>query len=186
MRPVLLIVLLEVRSGRVFVIVPLSLSMALLLAEIPRARNAIIGALALWLCVLSGMAQTGIPALSKNDLAAINWAKANAPADAQFLVMPTNQWAMDAPAEWFPALAERSSVTTVQGAEWLPNGEFRRRVQRHDKLRKLKSWQAATATAQWPDFDWIWPPDNAPQWEPDANWHKVWARGNNAIWKRVK
>ena len=182
---VLWILLLEVRSGRVFIIVPLALSMALLLVDIPRARNGIIGALALWLCVLSGMAQAGIPALNRDDLAAIKWAKSNAPTDAQFLVIPTNQWAMDAPAEWFPALAERESVTTVQGAEWLPDNEFRRRVARHDELRKLKSWTAATATGL-PEFDWIWRPDKAPQWEPDASWRVVWARGDNAIWKRVK
>ncbi len=181
-----LILLLEVRSGRVFVIAPLALSVGLLLGELPRARNGIIAALALWLCVLSSIVQTGIPTLTQNDLAAMRWAKANAPANAQFLVMPTNQWAMDAPAEWFPALAERASISTVQGAEWLPDGEFRRRIERHSKLRKQKSWGAAMASPDLPAFDWVWRPDNAPQWKPDASWRRVWARGNNAIWKRIK
>jgi hypothetical protein len=33
-------------------------------------------------------------------------------------------WTIDKTAEWFPALAERVSVTTVQGSEWLPNDTF--------------------------------------------------------------
>ena len=183
---VLLIVLLEVRSGRVFVIAPLALGMGLLLAQVPRARGGIIAVLALWLFTLSSIAQTGIPAVTRDDLAAMRWARANAPAGARFLVVPVDHWAMDAPAEWFPALAQRSSVTTVQGAEWLPNHEFRQRAELHDKLRKRKSWTAATATANLPAFDWVWRPDKAPQWEPDAHWRKVWTRGNNAIWRRVK
>ena len=181
-----LILLLEVRSGRVFIIAPLALSVGLMLASVPRARTGVIAVLALWLCLLSSIVQTGIPALSENDLAAMRWAKTNAPDDARFLVIPSNQWGMDAPAEWFPALAERASVATVQGAEWLPGGEFRRRAQRHDKLRKLKSWNAAQDAPDTPSFDWVWRPDKAPKWELDDSWEKVWSRGDNAIWRRVE
>ncbi len=181
----LTILLLEVRSGRNFIIAPIALGVGILLANAPRARVIVMGLLTCWLCFLSLAVQSKRIGLTRSDLAAIEWAKANAPTDARFLVIPTNDWAMDDTAEWFPALAERASVMTVQGAEWLPDHEFRRRIERHEKLRKAQSWQAATA-AQLPPFDWVWRPDNAPQWEPDARWRKVWASGNNTIWKRVK
>ncbi len=181
----LAILLIEVRSGRIFIIAPLALGVGILLANAPRARFITMGLLTFWLCFLSVEVQLNLIGLTRGDLAAIDWAKTNAPADAKFLVIPTNDWAMDETAEWFPALANRASVTTVQGAEWLPDGEFRRRIERHEKLRGAQSWPAATATGL-PPFDWVWRPDNAPQWEPDARWRKVWSNGNNAIWKRVE
>lgn len=183
---VALILLLEVRSGRTFVIAPLALCFGLLLSQWPRARNGIVAAVAVWLCLLSGLFQSKLAALTQDDLAAMRWAKANAPADARFLVMPTNQWAADAPAEWFPALAQRASVSTVQGAEWLPDHEFRRRVELHNRLLATKTWQSVETSPNLPAFDWIWRPHNARPWQPDAQWRKVWARGDNAIWNRIK
>ena len=181
------ILLLEVRSGRTFVLAPLTLGAGVLLAQMPRARAPVVGVLAVWLCLLCVAVQRAMPGLSSNDLAAIAWAKENAPANARFLVLPGQQWAMDAPGEWFPALSERASVATVQGAEWLPGDEFRRRRTRHDALRKARAWQTVASVIARDDlkFDWIWRPDGAPPLAPGAGWHKEWSRGENAIWRRA-
>lgn len=66
---------------------------------------------------------------------AMKWAKANTPADSLFLVFSGTPWWQDASSEWFPVLAERTSLLTVQGAEWLPVNEFRLRWERYKSLQ---------------------------------------------------
>ena len=59
-------------------------------------------------------------ALKPDERAAMAWVAAGTPAQARFLVISDTFWAADRVAEWFPALTDRVSVTTVQGSEWLP------------------------------------------------------------------
>lgn len=183
-----LILLLDVRSARVFVVAPLALGAGILLAQSPRWRVPVMGVLTAWLCLLSVLVQLKMPGLTKDDLAGIAWAKRNTPTNARFLVLSGQQWAMDAPGEWFPALSERVAVLTVQGAEWLPDDEFGQRWKRHDAVRKAQSWrQIETLAARNKlEFDWIWRPDSAPSVEPDVNWKKQWSQGKSAIWRRVE
>jgi hypothetical protein len=47
------------------------------------------------------------------------WVAAHTPADATFAVVTGRDWYADEVSEWFPALAGRRSVATVQGYEWL-------------------------------------------------------------------
>jgi hypothetical protein len=47
------------------------------------------------------------------------WVAAHTPADATFAVVTGRSWYADEVSEWFPALAGRRSVGTVQGYEWL-------------------------------------------------------------------
>ena len=57
--------------------------------------------------------------------AAMQWAQANTPADSRFMVLTgSNDPFSDATAEWFPTLAQRSSVSTLQGREWLLGRDF--------------------------------------------------------------
>jgi hypothetical protein len=66
-------------------------------------------------------------ALSPGVRQAFAWVKANTAADSRFLVLTGNsagEFFCDAPVEWFPALTNRVSMTTIQGREWLPRGEF--------------------------------------------------------------
>jgi len=56
------------------------------------------------------------------DRAAMAWASSETPVAARFLVVTERDWTDNAVGEWFPALADRRSVTTVQGSEWLPGG----------------------------------------------------------------
>ena len=62
-------------------------------------------------------------ALTPPERAAMTWVAENTPADATFLVITERFWAGDRAAEWFPVLAQRRSVDTVQGTEWLPKSE---------------------------------------------------------------
>lgn len=65
--------------------------------------------------------------LSADTRAAFGWIKTNAPPGSRFLVLTGNTSAelfCDAPVEWFPALAERTSVSTIQGREWEPGNQF--------------------------------------------------------------
>jgi len=72
--------------------------------------------------------------LPEADREAMAWVKANTPADAVFLVMPATGIARADPAlEWFPALAERRSVLTIQGTEWL-SGKFSSTTDAYDDL----------------------------------------------------
>jgi hypothetical protein len=49
-------------------------------------------------------------------------------------VVSGEEWAIDRSAEWFPVLARRTSVATVQGLEWMPGGAFATAVQAYDGL----------------------------------------------------
>lgn len=62
-----------------------------------------------------------VPASTRD---AITWARANTPPQATFLVVSGRDWFDDATAEWFPTLALRQSVGTVQGYEWLGRDEW--------------------------------------------------------------
>ncbi len=53
------------------------------------------------------------------------WVRENTPTNGSFLILTGRADVMtDAVQEWFPALAERHSTTTLQGLEWTLGGEF--------------------------------------------------------------
>ncbi|MFN8638993.1 MAG: glycosyltransferase family 39 protein [Dehalococcoidia bacterium] len=69
--------------------------------------------------------------LSPADREAMAWVRAATPADSRFFVLsPASGWWSDMQGEWFPALTERQSVTTVQGHEWLRDQKFETVIQR--------------------------------------------------------
>lgn len=73
--------------------------------------------------------QPALRTLSTSELDAMDWIARNTPADATFLILdPNPDWFTSQFAEWFPALTSRVSLNTVQGAEWLPDDEFSRRM----------------------------------------------------------
>ena len=92
---------------------------------------AAIAAGALWFAILGALEdrrgdQRYLEALSNTDVEAMQWVDQRTPEDARFLVVSRNRWFADRDGEWFPVLAERESVNTVQGYEWV-DGEFVRR-----------------------------------------------------------
>lgn len=63
-------------------------------------------------------------ALNADERAAMRWIARHTPEGGTFLVMTAVPWQVDRYSEWFPILAARRSVATVQGYEWLPTGAF--------------------------------------------------------------
>ncbi len=63
--------------------------------------------------------------VSQGEQAAMTWVKENTPKESQFLILTGEIEAMcESSAEWFPALTERQSLTTLQGREWLIGKQF--------------------------------------------------------------
>ena len=55
----------------------------------------------------------------------MTWVSENTPTDGSFLILTGRADVMtDAVQEWFPALAERHSASTLQGLEWTLGREF--------------------------------------------------------------
>ena len=68
------------------------------------------------------LAKAVIPPESR---AAMEWVRQNAPADARFVVLSgAGDPFADSTAEWFPVVAGRASVNTLQGREWLLGSSF--------------------------------------------------------------
>ena len=66
--------------------------------------------------------------LSPDERAAMAWVAAETSPASRFLLVPDTGWETAETIEWFPVLANRVSVDTVQGSEWLPGGVFSRKV----------------------------------------------------------
>ena len=72
------------------------------------------------------------------------------PAEARVVVVSGRPWFEDATAEWFPYLADRVSVATVQGYEWLGSAAWQRQVDlaadlatgANDTVGALEEWAA--------------------------------------------
>ena len=75
-----------------------------------------------------------LASLDRGDRTAMQWVATSTPPQSQVLVISGAAWANDRIAEWFPVLAQRHSVATVQGSEWLPKGEFTRRYDASEAL----------------------------------------------------
>jgi hypothetical protein len=74
---------------------------------------------------LAAVLSTGaLVGLSPSERSAMAWVQANTPASSRFVVVTGQPWPIDRNAEWFPVIAGRRSVATVQGSEWLPNDAF--------------------------------------------------------------
>jgi hypothetical protein len=80
-----------------------------------------------------------LASLDRGDRTAMQWVATSTPAQSRVLVISGAAWANDRVAEWFPVLAQRHSVATVQGSEWLPNGEFTRRYDASEALADCAS-----------------------------------------------
>ena len=63
--------------------------------------------------------------ISPDQRIAMQWVAANTPEDATFVVVEPDVWGTVG--EWFPALANRRSANTLQGAEWLGRDAFEHR-----------------------------------------------------------
>lgn len=82
--------------------------------------------------VSQAMAGSPLRSLPPATRSAMAWVGANTEPTARFLVVSGRYWPQDAEAEWFPVLAQRRSLATVQGTEW--QGRYTEQVERAGEL----------------------------------------------------
>jgi len=74
------------------------------------------------------------------DQTAMQWVRQNTPPGARFVVLTgSRSVSCDSVPEWFPALAERQSLFTVQGTEWTLGKDFGAFVQQAGELQACVS-----------------------------------------------
>jgi hypothetical protein len=89
--------------------------------------------------VLSPMASLDVDAR-----AAMAWARTSLPTSARVVIVTGRPWYEDATAEWFPYLAGRRSVATVQGFEWMGASAWQAQL---DASAALQSRASDTVTS---------------------------------------
>ena len=73
--------------------------------------------------------------LTSSAVSTMTWMKANTPVDARVAVVSGAAWPNDVQGEWLPALADRVSVATVQGREWLDRSVWGQSMQTYRDLQ---------------------------------------------------
>jgi hypothetical protein len=86
--------------------------------------------------------------LSRAHVAAMSWVAANTVESARFAVVTGRAWESDYVSEWFPTLAERTSVVTVQGSEWRGLSAFLARLAAYRQLQACAD-RTATCFEHW-------------------------------------
>jgi len=97
---------------------------------------------------------TSLDALDPSQRQAMDWIATSTPTDATFLVIPSSAWETGKELEWFPVLARRPSVATVQGTEWVPDA-FAHRINDYygawgcafGSTSCLEQWETSTGLA---------------------------------------
>lgn len=113
-------------------------------SDVGRARRRAIrvglGAMVLFLALAGSLGSfvdgsSKLQALSADQLAAMQWVSENTDVAAAVIVTTGDVWGDDEQTEWFPALARRHSLGTVQGAEWLGIEGYERQLKYHARIR---------------------------------------------------
>lgn len=104
---------------------------------------------------------TSLPA---DERAAMEWVREETPPGAEFLVVTHQSWAVDRTSEWFPVLAERRSVGTVQGTEWVREA-FQNQLSAHRDLQECAEFGGGCLNA-WDErygitYDYLFIPKTA-------------------------
>jgi hypothetical protein len=89
--------------------------------------------------------------LQKDSLEAMEWAQANTPVGSSFLILRGDSGVMVDPVqEWFPAIAQRRSNTTLQGLEWTLNSRFPKRL---NELKGLQDCEEISCVEDWAELN---------------------------------
>jgi hypothetical protein len=76
-----------------------------------------------------------LQALNADHIAAMRWVAANTDPGDAFVIPTEDVWGDDEQSEWFPAIAGRYSLGTVQGSEWLGADGYRGQLANHIEIR---------------------------------------------------
>jgi hypothetical protein len=86
--------------------------------------------------------------LTNGHVVAMEWVRKETDEHAKFGVITGRRWESDYISEWFPVMAERISVATVQGAEWTGIDAFVGRLAMFRELQECAS-RTATCVQEW-------------------------------------
>ncbi|NJN79815.1 MAG: hypothetical protein HC797_04710 [Anaerolineales bacterium] len=78
-----------------------------------------------------------LPILAPIERTAMEYVKENTTSDAKFIILTPSDWYSADAAEWFPYLAQRQSLTTPQGLEWISAMEFNKIVEQVTILSQM-------------------------------------------------
>ena len=73
--------------------------------------------------------------LAQGEVEAMRWISSETRVDGKFIILSGRSWWSDPTSEWFPVLAGRESLSTVQGYEWLPGQRFHRQWFMNEELQ---------------------------------------------------
>ena len=80
----------------------------------------------LWYATNGALLRAGetpaLVALSPSERQTMEWVRTSTGPSSRFLIITSESWPTDKTSEWFPVLADRVSVATVQGYEWVADG----------------------------------------------------------------
>lgn len=92
--------------------------------------------------------------VSADELNAMEWIDHNLPEGSTFLVINgETAGECDALTEWFPSIAKRTSVATMQGREWLIGDRFVEFIARRDALQRCMDSDLNCLLERSQDFD---------------------------------
>jgi hypothetical protein len=96
---------------------------------------------------------SSLHSLSRDERKAMRWVSINTPKNSEFVVITSKEdvW-QDRVSEWFPALADRPSIATVQGYEWIPD-QFYFQWSRYLALQDCAKQNAGCLDKWAQDFD---------------------------------
>ena len=83
-----------------------------------------------------------IKSLRATQRSALAWVRHNTARSSTFVVITSAGWTGDDVEEWFAALTDRRSLTTVQGYEWIPRA-FRRQYDRDRAIQRCATRSSA-------------------------------------------
>jgi len=110
--------------------------------------------------------------LTSDDRRAMEWVADTTPTGSSVLVIPQDRWGVDRHSEWFPVLARRISVATVQGYEWVPGKVFAKRRASFMELERCRNADAGCLD-EWAkngavDFSYIYIPQSSSAQTPSC------------------
>jgi len=101
------------------------------------------------LSLISLIKQPILHPIKQSDRAAMQFIANNTPQNAKFVVLTPLNWFEADSGEWFPLLADRQSLTTPQGLEWISSSEFLKIGQATYELSSLvRSAQAGNNSSE--------------------------------------
>ncbi len=157
----------EPRSAPQFMVIPLSMLAGIALVDVilPALRTfsesrprpfqlavsaffAYLFAYALLSAYLSGSNIANSVTLRPMDRSALAWVNENVPMGSRFVLLTGAGAVTDPLSEWFPALAERKSLNTLFGLEWVASVSFRQEIESYYALQACLD-QDASCLEKW-------------------------------------